>query len=258
MSADHRSLTSFDRLRRTALVLAEGVAVVLAAIAVALILLPAFGGAEATAAVTGDRGRVPAPPRFLRLVHHAYDRSAPNPRGSGNWIYEEEWTGLRLGSAWYVGFGAARGTQTTAATVPVWILLGAGLAIGAVRLWWTHDAANRLPEPSPQRRLAVRIGRAWLWSAAALGAVLVVAPHPDESGWSAGIWVESAAISPLEASRWPRLFAGPDAIGERVLVPWPLVIAVPALATLACVGQFLGSSPPVAGEESGDASPPED
>ncbi|WP_145358617.1 hypothetical protein [Alienimonas californiensis] len=251
---DDRPLTPFARLRRPAFVLAEGVAVVLAAIAVTLILLPGLGGADATAAVTAGRPGDHALSRFLTLVRVEHGLPTSGLGGARLWEYEDGLIGVRLASLRGSPFGDRHGTRTTAATVPVWLLLGAGLAIGAVRLWWTYHTAPRPPGPSPRRRLAVRIGRAWLWSAALLGAALVVAPHPDHSGWAAGLWVENWR-DPLAAERTPRVFWGADAIDEFTVLPWRWLLAAPALGTAAVFALFVGSSCPATGEESHDAPP---
>ncbi|NNJ24844.1 hypothetical protein [Alienimonas chondri] len=248
-------MTTLARLRRPAVVLAESVAVVLAAIAVTVVLFATGAEQGTTASITGTdwraAGAIATRDLSVSIVTQRAtpllitDDSGSMRRSAFEW--EDGWLGIRVWAYRYSG-----GERTwKGASVPVWFLLGAGLAAGAVRLIWgaTHGATRERPDRSPTWRLAHRTGRILLWSAAALGAALVIIPHPDASGWSAGLWVERRWDF-LSGNTYPQLFWGADANGERFILLWRWLLAAPAAGILVAVARFVGSNSAAAGEES--------
>ena len=241
------------RFRRPLRVLGEGVALVLAAIAATLVVLPTPGHLAARTAITGPDAwnHWHSQPRFLTFWSGSVRPAAGAPPRQTSWRWGEKWPGLNVWSSRRTAGG--RIARHGAATVSIWFLLGAGLAGGTGRLLWERwrGANGGRTEPSTRRRLAVGVARVWLWSAAALGAALIAVPHPDVTGWSAGLWVELGRETPFGERLRPRLFYGADVIGERAVLPWRWVLAVPVGGTIAVLGRFVGSPGGDAGEESG-------
>ena len=240
--ADHAPAdTPADRLRRWGLALAEGIAAVAATIAAVLLLAP---GQPTDTAGDGFRafvmpgefvggGGFPPHLRALDLLHVGFDPGAGGTSGSSEWKNQTLGV-LRWDYRWASPAGLYRETQTA---VGLWALLSVGLVGGVARLAVGAAISRGREEPSPGRRAAANVGRVWLWSAAALGAALVIAPHPDASGWAAGLWVDRVADGPGGPDGRPRLMWGGAEIAAHAAVPWGWVLAAPLAGSLALAGR---------------------
>ena len=232
--------TPADRLRRWGPALAEGVAVVAAAVAGVLLLAP---GSPTDTAGSGFRAFVmpgeyvgdgfPPHLRALTFLTAEFDAGAGGTSGTSDWTNETLGV-LRWDYRWASPAGLYRETRTA---VGLWVLLSVGLVGGVARLLIAAAIGRGRSELSPGWRAAANVGRVWLWSAAGLGAALLIAPHPDASGWPAGLWVDRVAGGPYGGDRWPRLIWGGAEIAAHAAVPWGWVLAAPLVGSLALAGR---------------------
>ena len=239
--------TPADRRRRWGLHFAEGVAVVTAVVAVVLLLA---AGQPTDTAGSGFRAFVmpgeyvgdgfPPHLRALTFLTAGFDPGAGGTSGSSDWKNETLGV-LRWDYRWASPAGLYRETQTG---VGLWVLLSVGLVGGVTRLAVAAAVGRGRAELSPGWRAAANVGRVWLWSAAGLGAALLIAPHPAASGWAAGLWVDRLADGPGGPGGWPRLIWGGAEIAAHAAVPWGWVLAVPLVGSLALAGRAMAGFSP--------------
>ena len=132
-------------------------------------------------------------------------------------------------------------------SLSVWFLLGLGLAVGAARLLLA--AARRGAGDEPRGRnpasvaaLLIGLGRAWVWSGAAVGAGLLALPHPIFSAVAAADGatgfvtrnpffggVVPSPYEPGPAGGWPAVAVGLPGETAFFAVPAAALLAAPVL-----------------------------